>query len=200
MSSLQKCVPFVSIFSPVAHSCPLFPISPCDLIYDLLTLTHNSSVGLLKWIWRAGEVELKLCGWPGSVTRSRSGKDKTKYPIFWILRSSSLTGIRPHTNTSQAGIGTDGGILDSEDPDEDWDQEPPEIKETGTLELDSINWDDINDEVEAAMNESEDDDGDGDAKSERSYDMQSGHGSEEEWNDGNSVSGSVVLNINSLFI
>ena len=104
-------------------------------------------------------------------------------------------GSGPHTNIAQAGIGADGGLRDSERdlvPDEDWDQEPPEIKETGTLELDSINWDDINDEVEAAMNESEDDDGDGDgdAKSERSYDMQSGHGSEEEWND---ISRSVVL-------
>ncbi|KAH9486412.1 RNA polymerase II subunit A C-terminal domain phosphatase [Psilocybe cubensis] len=39
---------------------------------------------------------------------------------------------------------------------DDWDQEPPEMKETGPLHLEAINWDDINDEVEAAMNESDD--------------------------------------------
>ncbi len=44
------------------------------------------------------------------------------------------------------------------EPDTDeWDVEPGEPGSPGTLELNEINWDDINDEVEAAMNESDDD-------------------------------------------
>jgi len=77
---------------------------------------------------------------------------------------------------------------DLEVDDDDWDQGLPEMKDTGTLELGSINWDDINDEVEAAMNESDDEDGGGDAVSE--YSMQSGQVSDEEFTDGNST-GSV---------
>jgi len=76
--------------------------------------------------------------------------------------------------------------LDQDIELDDWDQEPPEMKETGTLELGSINWDDINDEVEAAMNESDDEDGD--ARSERSNEMTS-NVSEDEYHDWNSVSG-----------
>jgi len=71
---------------------------------------------------------------------------------------------------------------------EDWDQEPEDMKDPGTLELTAINWDDINDEVEAAMNESDDEDeegGFGDMKSDRSGGMRSGNTSEEEWTDGN---------------
>jgi RNA polymerase II subunit A-like phosphatase len=48
-------------------------------------------------------------------------------------------------------------ISSEPEPDTDeWDVEPGDSP--GTLELAEINWDDINDEVEAAMNESEDED------------------------------------------
>jgi RNA polymerase II subunit A-like phosphatase len=64
------------------------------------------------------------------------------------------------------------GYIESEE-----DQGPPlETKETGRLELAAINWDDINDEVEAAMLESDDED---DMKSERSG-MRSENVSEDE--------------------
>lgn len=63
------------------------------------------------------------------------------------------------------------GYIESED-----DQEPSETKEPGRLELAAINWDDINDEVEAAMLESDDED---DMKSERSG-MRSENVSEDE--------------------
>lgn len=63
------------------------------------------------------------------------------------------------------------GYIESED-----DQEPSETKETGRLELAAIDWDDINDEVEAAMLESDDED---DMKSEHSG-MGSGNVSEDE--------------------
>lgn len=70
---------------------------------------------------------------------------------------------------------------------DDWDQDPRDMKETGALELADINWDDINDEVEAAMNESDDEFDD--ARSDRSG-MRSGNVSEEEFTDGtNSVTG-----------
>lgn len=105
------------------------------------------------------------------------------------------TSSQPSSSPTTARTSTDGGgdnqrssqlDLDSED----WDQDVPEKKETGALELGSINWDDINDEVEAAMNESDDGDEDpGGPRSERSYGMQSDEVSEEEGADGNSTSG-----------
>ncbi|KAF9229050.1 hypothetical protein BS17DRAFT_770955 [Gyrodon lividus] len=56
-------------------------------------------------------------------------------------------------------------ISSDPEPDaDDWDVEPAASGNTG-FELADINWDDINDEVEAAMNESDDED---DARSERS--------------------------------
>lgn len=55
---------------------------------------------------------------------------------------------------------TDSQQISSDpDPDgDDWDQDPGERKEDASLEFGEINWDDINDEVEAAMRESDDDD------------------------------------------
>lgn len=51
---------------------------------------------------------------------------------------------------------------DPEPDSDDWDIEPATA--TPTLEFDTIDWNDINEEVEAAMNESDDDD---EVKSER---------------------------------
>jgi len=70
-------------------------------------------------------------------------------------------------------IHTDHQISSDPDPDEDdWDEEPFEgmLKDTGSLQLSAINWSDINDEVEAAMNESDDEDDNDDMKSVRSED------------------------------
>lgn len=68
----------------------------------------------------------------------------------------------------------------SSDPDideDDWDEEiEGNPRDPSALELEAINWDDINDEVDAAMNESDDDDDD--MKSERS--VMSG---DEDWED-----------------
>lgn len=58
---------------------------------------------------------------------------------------------------------------------DDWDQDPPEHKATATLDFGAVNWDEINDEVEAFMNESDEED-EGDGKSERSA-----AASEDEW-------------------
>ena len=83
-------------------------------------------------------------------------------------------------------------ISSDPEPDaDDWDQERPR-----GLALDEVDWDEINDEVEAAMNESDDEDDD--ARSVRSgvsaqSGMRSGNVSEdEEWTDeSNSVIRSV---------
>jgi RNA polymerase II subunit A-like phosphatase len=58
---------------------------------------------------------------------------------------------------------------------DDWDQDPPEPKDAGELDFAAVNWDEINDEVEAFMNETDDDEG------EQSDGLQSGNISEEEW-------------------
>jgi len=73
---------------------------------------------------------------------------------------------------------TDSQQISSDpDPDgDDWDQDPGEGRDAKSLELDEINWDDINDEVEAAMRESDEDDDDAQS------DM-SGMKSEDDWTD-----------------
>src|SRR6266540_4349480 len=100
-----------------------------------------------------------------------------------VVHSPTQTGPPP-SSPMIVSIGSEQQIksLDQDIELDDWDQEPPEMKETGTLELGSINWDDINDEVEAAMNESDDEDGD--ARSERSNEMTS-NVSEDEYHDWN---------------
>jgi RNA polymerase II subunit A C-terminal domain phosphatase len=76
----------------------------------------------------------------------------------------------------------------SSDPDtDDWDEDSDRavaVGEPQSFELAQINWDDINDEVEAAMNESDDDD----VRSEKSG-TRSGNVSEDDWSEG---TGSVV--------
>jgi RNA polymerase II subunit A-like phosphatase len=70
----------------------------------------------------------------------------------------------PTTNAQQ--------ISSDPDPDgDDWDEDPGEGKDGTSLEFAAINWDDINDEVEAAMNESDDES------------VRSEMRSEEEWTD-----------------
>ncbi|KAH7914757.1 hypothetical protein BJ138DRAFT_1078820 [Hygrophoropsis aurantiaca] len=67
-------------------------------------------------------------------------------------------------------------ISSDPEPDaDDWDIEASANKVSGSLEFDDINWNDINDEVEAAMNESDDDD----TKSERSS-VRSGFASDDD--------------------
>jgi RNA polymerase II subunit A-like phosphatase len=75
-------------------------------------------------------------------------------------------------------------ISSDPEPDaDDWDQENAiaEAENKNLLELNAINWDDINDEVEAAMNESDSDE-DGDMKSDQS-EIKSGNLSEDELTD-----------------
>lgn len=72
------------------------------------------------------------------------------------------------------------------DDEDDWDvEESYGNKEAGTLALNAIDWNDINDEVEAAMMESDDDDED-DTRSNKSG-TRSGYVSEEDWGDDVSI-------------
>ncbi|KAI0684753.1 hypothetical protein BC835DRAFT_1523744 [Cytidiella melzeri] len=73
-------------------------------------------------------------------------------------------------------------ISSDPEPDaDDWDYE--RAVPDKSLALDEVDWDDINDEVEAAMNESDDEeDGDADGKSEKSG-TRSGNVSEDDWTD-----------------
>jgi RNA polymerase II subunit A-like phosphatase len=100
----------------------------------------------------------------------------------YLLDDPPLPGpsLSPSTDAQQLSSDLD---IDSDD----WDQDPADMKEAGSFELADINWDDINDEVEAAMNESDDEFDD--ARSDRSG-MRSGNVSEEDFTDGtNSVTG-----------
>ncbi|KAF8913223.1 hypothetical protein CPB84DRAFT_529609 [Gymnopilus junonius] len=90
---------------------------------------------------------------------------------------------------SSSPITESAQLIDSSDLDidsDDWDQDTQEVTGGGgggaassMLELEAINWDDINDEVEAAMNESDD-------ESERSVGgpVMGGDASEDDWSDG----------------
>ncbi|KAF8079106.1 hypothetical protein FPV67DRAFT_95819 [Lyophyllum atratum] len=68
-------------------------------------------------------------------------------------------------------------ISSDPEPDaDDWDEEAPEPKDPGSFELNAINWSDINDEVDAFLNETDDED---DGQSEASG-MRSGAVSEDD--------------------
>ncbi|KIP11789.1 hypothetical protein PHLGIDRAFT_27787 [Phlebiopsis gigantea 11061_1 CR5-6] len=72
-------------------------------------------------------------------------------------------------------------ISSDPEPDaDDWDYERGAAP-VKSIELDGVDWDEINDEVDAAMNESDDDDGD-DAGSTKSG-VRSGNVSEDDWTD-----------------
>ncbi|GBE77556.1 RNA polymerase II subunit A C-terminal domain phosphatase [Sparassis crispa] len=76
-------------------------------------------------------------------------------------------------------------ISSDPEPDaDDWDEERT-TADGERLALDEVDWAEVNDEVDAAMNESDDDDGDGDGDGEQSEKGQSANVSEDEgsWTD-----------------
>lgn len=143
---------------------------------------------------RRGGIKIVWLAWFSDSIALWQRQNETPYLLDDPLHPAPQYGPGHHTTMTNASIevGGNGDHIRKTDlaaNEDDWDQEPSDMKEPGTLELDSINWDDINDEVEAAMNESDDDEGD--VKSERSYSVASGHVSEDE-SDGNSISGLVL--------
>jgi RNA polymerase II subunit A-like phosphatase len=99
-------------------------------------------------------------------------QDETPYfmddPTTKVVPPSSSPISDPHQISS-----------DPEPDADDWDQET--LNPTTTIELSTINWGDINDEVDAAMNESDSDE-DEDTRSDRSG-MKSGNVSDEDFTD-----------------
>ncbi|RDB28454.1 RNA polymerase II subunit A C-terminal domain phosphatase [Hypsizygus marmoreus] len=99
------------------------------------------------------------------------------------------------TGAASSSPVTDSSQQISSDPEpdaDDWDQEPMEVKNAASLELSAIDWNDINDEVDAFLNESDDEEN-GDARSAGSG-MRSRNVSEDEGTDG----GESVVSVGSV--
>jgi RNA polymerase II subunit A C-terminal domain phosphatase len=111
----------------------------------------------------------------------------------------AVAGPSSSPTTSPTQISSDPDI----DDDEDWELEGNAVSGGVSLgpsqnfSVDQINWDDINDEVDAAMAESDDDDDDDMASVKSAGGVKSGNvsGEEEEWSD---ESNSVIRCLNVL--
>jgi RNA polymerase II subunit A-like phosphatase len=115
---------------------------------------------------KRGGIKIVWLAWFTDCITLWHHQDETPY----LLDDPHLAGPSSSPTTDSQQISSDP------DPDgDDWDQDPGDGKETAALELGEINWDDINDEVEAAMRESDDDD---DTRSDKS-----GTRSEDDWTD-----------------
>lgn len=121
-------------------------------------------------------------------------QDETPYLFYDPLNAA----------TSTSPLISDHQISSDPEPDaDDWDLDPAELKAqvvqegensmsgraVGALHLEEIDWNDINDEVEAAMMESDDESADG--KSEQS----TGVKSEDEFTDEASVSSRYIVSV-----
>ena len=128
---------------------------------------------------KRGGIKIVWLAWFTDCIALWERQDETAY----LLDDAPVAGAAAATTISGPG-GTNSDPLkvplSAEEAADDvtWDDSPAGEKGAGALALDAINWDDINDEVDAAMNESDDDeDGMEDARSVRSA------MSEDEWSD-----------------
>jgi RNA polymerase II subunit A-like phosphatase len=112
-------------------------------------------------------------------------QDETPY----LLDDPSLTVAQPSSSSLDSHQ-----ISPDLEPDDDWDEDPAELGKPGAPEFDlgGIDWNDVNDEVDAAMNESDDDDDD--SKSEKSG-MRSANASDDESTDGTHSGVRCVIDI-----
>ncbi|KAI6047826.1 hypothetical protein EDC04DRAFT_2863998 [Pisolithus marmoratus] len=102
---------------------------------------------------RKGGIKIVWLSWFTDSVALWQRQDETPYLLD--APTPSAASLSPNLDPHQ--------ISSDPEPDaDDWDVEP--ATEKPTLELDSIDWNDVNAEVEAAMNESDDDD---DVESER---------------------------------
>ena len=161
-----------------AKVCDLRRISPVIVFLNLVIFFDQRGTVKVDMARKRGGINIVWLAWfTDSIALWRRQDEKP-----YLLDDPPLPGscVSPTTDAQQLSSDLD---IDSDD----WDQDPVDMKETGALELGDINWDDINDEVEAAMNESDDEFDD--ARSDRSG-MRSGNVSEEDFTDGtNSVTG-----------
>ncbi len=136
---------------------------------------------------RRGNVKIVWVAWFTDSIALWRRQEETPY----LLDDPPAAGPSTSPTTSHHQTSSD---LDLDD-DEDWDLDTPPVsggvplgvRPGGAFHANEINWDDINDEVEAAMMESDgEEDGDGDdarsVRSDRSG-LRSGNASDEEWSD-----------------
>ncbi|KAG7099766.1 hypothetical protein E1B28_001579 [Marasmius oreades] len=131
---------------------------------------------------KRGNVKVVWLAWFTDSIALWRHQDETPY----LLDDPPVAGPSSSPSTSLNQISSDPDI----DDDEDWDLEAggtggstSGIRGGGSFSVDQINWGDINDEVDAAMLESDDEEEDMiDIKSERSG-IRSGNVSEDEWSD-----------------
>ncbi|KAF7307500.1 RNA polymerase II subunit A C-terminal domain phosphatase [Mycena indigotica] len=118
---------------------------------------------------RRGGIYVIRSEWFADCLNLLARQDETRYLLEGVRAPIPTVGVSANPSSTAAPT-----TIEKEDEDEEWDESRPA---DGSLALDAINWDDINDEVDAAMNESDDEDG---GKSERSV------MSEDEWDRDNS--------------
>ncbi|KAL0951753.1 hypothetical protein HGRIS_008425 [Hohenbuehelia grisea] len=123
---------------------------------------------------RRGGTKIVWVSWFTDSVAQWRHQDETPY----LLDEPPVTGPSSSPAVDAVDISSDP------DPDgDDWDRRPGE--KALSLELDAIDWNDVNDEVDAAMNESDDDDDD--ARSDRSG-VRGGNLSDEDWDVGSGAS------------
>lgn len=117
---------------------------------------------------RRGGIKIVWLAWFMDSVALWQRQDETHY----FLEEPTSPGA-PAPAPASSPTSSSQQVSSEPEPDTDeWDVEPGEPP--GTLELNEINWDDINDEVEAAMNESDDDE---------SASKKAAIASEDEWTD-----------------
>lgn len=124
---------------------------------------------------KRGGIKIVWLAWFTDSVALWRRQDETPY----FLDDPSLTIAQP--TSSSPTIDSHQISSDPEPDNDDWDVEPTaKADEASGLNLAEIDWNDVNDEVDAAMNESDDDD---DSKSDRSG-MKSANVSDEEGSEG----------------
>jgi RNA polymerase II subunit A-like phosphatase len=124
---------------------------------------------------KRGGIKIVWLSWFTDTIALWHRQDETPY----LLDDPSITTLQP--SSSGSAIDSHQTSSDPEPDTDDWDEETTKIEKAAAgpqFDLGEIDWNDVNDEVDAAMNESDDDDDD-DSKSEKSG-MRSGNASEEE--------------------
>lgn len=122
---------------------------------------------------RQGGIKIVWLAWFTDSIALWQRQDETRYlidPEAAVIDGPASPPSDPHQISS-----------DPEPDADDWDR----TVRSRSFELDEVDWDEINDEVEAAMNESDDDedeDGDADGASDNGA-LKSGNVSEDDWTD-----------------
>lgn len=126
---------------------------------------------------KRGGIKIVWLSWFTDSVALWQRQDETPY----LLDDPSLS--VPQQTSSSPILDSNQISSDPEPDNDDWDEDGKK-KDGEGIDLNAVDWNDVNDEVDAAMNESDDDD-DGDARSDKSG-IRSDNVSDEEssWTDG----------------